>query len=238
MNDRIKQLQAALGMTQKEFAESLGFAPGALSNIYSGRTNATNNHVVAIHRAFPHVNVNWLMFGEGEMYDAPHSSPNDMSMSQDGSPASPDGSQISPNGMQLFPDGSQSSPSGVQIPRDGSQTVRDGSQTVRGGSQAPGEGMSNGQVRNDSGYFNDDLFGSSVEGAFASMTRKPQSQRNERGAQGRGQRASNVDARQSSNADYNEPYEDAKKLDIHKRKIKEIRIFFDDGTYETFVPSK
>ena len=29
----------------------------------------------------------------------------------------------------------------------------------------------------------------------------------------------------------------AKNLDNHVRKIKEIRVFFDDGTYESFVPS-
>jgi hypothetical protein len=29
----------------------------------------------------------------------------------------------------------------------------------------------------------------------------------------------------------------AKNFDILKRNIKEIRVFFDDGTYESFVPS-
>jgi hypothetical protein len=29
----------------------------------------------------------------------------------------------------------------------------------------------------------------------------------------------------------------AKNFDISERKIKEIRVFFDDGTYESFVPS-
>ena len=70
MNDRIKQIQLALNMSQKDFAEAIGIAPGALSNIYSNRTNATSNHVNGIHKAFPQININWLMFGEGDMYVA------------------------------------------------------------------------------------------------------------------------------------------------------------------------
>lgn len=46
-------------------------SPASLSSIFNGRTNPTNNHVQAIHRAFPVVNVSWLMFGEGDMFVPP-----------------------------------------------------------------------------------------------------------------------------------------------------------------------
>ena len=55
------------GLSQQEFAARLEISPASLSSIFTGRTNPTNNHVQAIHRAFPNINVNWLMFGEGEM---------------------------------------------------------------------------------------------------------------------------------------------------------------------------
>lgn len=57
-----------LGLTQKEFAAKLCVAEGTLSSIFNGRTKPTSNMVTAIHTFFPEVSVNWLMFGEGEMY--------------------------------------------------------------------------------------------------------------------------------------------------------------------------
>ncbi len=55
-------------MTQQDFARAIDVSPASLSNIFNGKTNPTNNHVSAIHRCFPDINVNWLMFGEGDMY--------------------------------------------------------------------------------------------------------------------------------------------------------------------------
>lgn len=69
MKDRIYQLMQHTGLKQAEFAERLGMSAGSVSNIFTGRTNPTNNHVQAIHRAFPQVNINWLLFGEGEMME-------------------------------------------------------------------------------------------------------------------------------------------------------------------------
>ena len=60
----------SLGLSQQDFAQKLGISPASLSNIFNGRSKPTNNHVQAIHRAFPKINTNWLMFGEGVMLDA------------------------------------------------------------------------------------------------------------------------------------------------------------------------
>lgn len=57
-------------MSQQEFAKAIEVSPASLSNIFNGRTNPTNNHVSAIHHHFPDININWLMFGEGNMYVA------------------------------------------------------------------------------------------------------------------------------------------------------------------------
>lgn len=68
MKERILQIMKRENMTQQDFAKAIEVSPASLSNIFNGKTNPTNNHVSAIHRRFPDINVNWLMFGEGDMY--------------------------------------------------------------------------------------------------------------------------------------------------------------------------
>ncbi len=68
IKDRIKELMNSQRMSQQDFAAKLGITPGSLSGILNERTKPTNNHTQAIHRAFPNVNISWLLFGEGEMY--------------------------------------------------------------------------------------------------------------------------------------------------------------------------
>lgn len=58
MEDRIRQLMEASGLSQKDYAAKLEISPGSLSSIFNGRTRATNNFTKAIHRAFPTVNIN------------------------------------------------------------------------------------------------------------------------------------------------------------------------------------
>ena len=67
MQDRIRQIMDHYGLSQQNFAAQLGVAPATISSIFTGRTNPTNKHVQAIHKAFPEIDTNWLMFGEGEM---------------------------------------------------------------------------------------------------------------------------------------------------------------------------
>ena len=83
MKDRIYQLMKYQGMSQKEFASTLCIAEGTLSGIFTGRTRPTNNIVNAIHECFPHISINWLMFGEGEMLlDGASSQPSDPASGQ------------------------------------------------------------------------------------------------------------------------------------------------------------
>lgn len=67
MKDRIRMIMESQQMSQQEFAKKLGISAASLSSIFTGRTNPTNNHVRAIHRAFPAINIEWLMFGDGTM---------------------------------------------------------------------------------------------------------------------------------------------------------------------------
>ena len=74
MEERIRLIMESQGMNQQMFSDTTGIAPASLSNIFNGRTRATNNHTNALHRAFPNLNINWLLFGEGEMFGRPVSS--------------------------------------------------------------------------------------------------------------------------------------------------------------------
>lgn len=113
MEERIRQVMDFLGLSQQDFAQKLGISPASLSNIFNGRSKPTNNHVQAIHRAFPKINTNWLMFGEGVMLDDGVSGsqnpdmPNPSSSSNSGFPANSsvegnDGLKKGMEGMELF----------------------------------------------------------------------------------------------------------------------------------------
>ncbi len=68
MKDRIRQLMEEVEMNQKDFSVVTGISQSTLSSIFSGRTSATLNHALALHSNFPTVRMEWLLFGEGNMY--------------------------------------------------------------------------------------------------------------------------------------------------------------------------
>jgi len=68
MKDRIRQLMIDQHMTQQSFADMLGISPASLSGIFTGRTNPTLNHVDAIRKKFPNINLDWLLYGQGSMF--------------------------------------------------------------------------------------------------------------------------------------------------------------------------
>lgn len=69
MKDRILQIMRSKNMSQNEFASAIKMSPASLSSIINGHNNPTTKYVFAIHDRFPEININWLMFGEGEMME-------------------------------------------------------------------------------------------------------------------------------------------------------------------------
>lgn len=67
MKERIIQIMQKAGLNKSEFAEKIGVAVSLLSHIISGRNNPSLNVVMGIHKAYPGININWLLYGEGEM---------------------------------------------------------------------------------------------------------------------------------------------------------------------------
>lgn len=163
MKDRIRQLMEDQNLSQQEFAQRLNLSAASLSSIFTGRTNPTNKHVLAIHHAFPEVNVNWLLFGEGDKFNNPSAS---------------------------------SIPSNQEVVIE---PILDG-----------GTKIDPSKVESEASFFSQPV--SSPQQLHAPATSKPElSFRNTH-------TMNNIDKQQ--------------------REIKEIRVFFDDGTYEIFVPAK
>ena len=70
MNERIKELRKALGLTLEKFGERLGVSRAALSNIENGNRSVTDQMFKSICREFS-VNEEWLRDGTGEMFLLP-----------------------------------------------------------------------------------------------------------------------------------------------------------------------
>lgn len=55
-------------MTQQTFSQLLGISSASLSSIFNDRTKPTLNHVDAIKKRFPSINLDWLLYGTGTMF--------------------------------------------------------------------------------------------------------------------------------------------------------------------------
>lgn len=67
MEERIKELRKALGLTQQKFADSLGVKRNTIAQYESGRNAPIDAVLSLICREFG-VNETWLRTGEGEMF--------------------------------------------------------------------------------------------------------------------------------------------------------------------------
>lgn len=69
INERVTKIRKTLKMTQTEFAKQLGIRQTALSMIELGNNTLTRQNTKLICMSF-NVNENWLMDGNGEMFNA------------------------------------------------------------------------------------------------------------------------------------------------------------------------
>lgn len=183
MENRIRTIMELERMSQQEFAQKLGLSPATLSNIFKGKTRPTNNHVQAIHRAFPNINISWLLFGEGDMY-------------------------VDGSGSKKGEGESSDTVDGMGLP-----SVEDDSYA---GVNSVGAAVTH--LSNSGNLFSsiqgENTMGASSESVI-SKRRNP---------------AQISEINMSSN--------NVKIIDNRPRRIKEIRVFYDDGTYESFVPAR
>lgn len=66
--ERVQEIRKSLKLTLEKFGEKLGVTKVAISNIEKGNRNLTEQMAVSICREY-NVNYDYLMNGEGEMFD-------------------------------------------------------------------------------------------------------------------------------------------------------------------------
>ena len=150
-------------MTQQVFADFIGTPPATLSGIFNDRTRPTINIVESIRKKFPDISLDWLMFGQGDMYKTPPTKEPDL-FSQSEAPQMPVSSP------------SQPAPS---VPTPSAQSPRT---------------------------------------AFSSPAAPV-----------------NIDSVRTTLKETIQ--EEMKNIDKHKRHVLEIRVYYDDGSYESFLPA-
>ncbi|MDD6552514.1 MAG: helix-turn-helix transcriptional regulator [Prevotellaceae bacterium] len=166
MKERIRQLMESQHMNNTLFANATGINPATLTNIFKGRTNPTLNHVEAIKKRFPNINIDWLMFGQGPMFlEEP------------------------------------SAATSADAPQGDDQQGGSGAATASSSPSAAGGAM-----------------GTAAEAAVPSPAVAA--------------------VRQEEKLNRNLEKLLVKNIDKPQRRIAEIRIFYDDNTWETFVPKK
>jgi transcriptional regulator with XRE-family HTH domain len=69
MLDRIKHLIEFKKLTATQFSEEIGIQRSSLSHVLSGRNKPSLDFMLKIKDRFPEVSLNWLLLGEGEMYE-------------------------------------------------------------------------------------------------------------------------------------------------------------------------
>lgn len=181
-------------MSQKDFAQKCGISDATLSQVFSGKTGATQKTVQKVLSAFPSVSLAWLMYGQGRMYE---------NGAADFLPSQQEGANLR---EQFSSDKSFSQDAG--IPMHVSSDL--GSFLPEFAKEEPAAVSS----------------GSGPEQSFSS-SRSPSSDC-----------GTPIRSRNSSSGlpSPGRQMETVKFFDKPERRIKEIRIFFDDGTYEIFVP--
>lgn len=73
MENRIKQFLAAENITQATFAEMIDVTRSNVSHILSGRNKPGFDFIQNTSKAFPNLNLDWLIMGKGRMYKSSNS---------------------------------------------------------------------------------------------------------------------------------------------------------------------
>ena len=67
IKDRINLVMEKENMKPGAFAETIGVQQSTLSHILNGRNNPSLDVIMKVHQKFPYLNIEWLLYGKGEM---------------------------------------------------------------------------------------------------------------------------------------------------------------------------
>jgi transcriptional regulator with XRE-family HTH domain len=66
--ERLKVVAQALGLKQHNIYKDMGTSSARVSNVFNGVNNPSYDFLQNFLSAYPNVNANWLLKGEGEMF--------------------------------------------------------------------------------------------------------------------------------------------------------------------------
>lgn len=249
MYTRIKQVLDYSGLNQQEFSDRIAISPATLSNILKGKTAKYNvDLLMSIRSSFPAINFEWLLTGEGPMLNSDvSSSPSVVSG------AEPSSVQNDPFQDGLFA-GMMPTPAALDEPYSSAQGGSSAPQSVPSGglspqADLPSGGASMGVPRSGQGY-------PTANGAAEGIRNNTETYPSPHSPHGtspypssrvpasaapgnrNGGRAANrqVSYLSEGYSPVTPPEMALKYSDNYRRSIKEIRVFFDDDTFEVFVP--
>ncbi len=69
MKERLYLIMRENNLTASAFADAIGVQRSSISHIVSGRNKPSYDFIERILKRFPEINANWLIRGEGDMYN-------------------------------------------------------------------------------------------------------------------------------------------------------------------------
>lgn len=68
MKDRLERFLESESLTKAQFADTIKMARAGISHIMAGRNNPSYEFIINTMKAFPSLNIEWLLCGKGSMY--------------------------------------------------------------------------------------------------------------------------------------------------------------------------
>ena len=206
--ERVIEIIRVMGMNNIQFSQKNGISPASLSHITSGRSNPTLTILRNIVESFPELNPEWVLLGRGDMFLSASTTDN------------------AQNNVANNSDDAPNSPSGGNLSQEnGLFTNEDFAPSFDfGGSNTPSETTRQGTTRQAVSGRSEQRYGNEGYGVKSSNTTRSASHQ---GMNSNG----NYDVSDIVRATMSQ-------LQRPSRKIKEVHIFFDDGTYEIFGPTR
>ncbi len=75
ISKRIKHLMENEDLTAGAFADKIGVQQSTVSHTLTGRNNPSLDFIMKVHQAFNYINLDWLLYGSGEMITQQEKSP-------------------------------------------------------------------------------------------------------------------------------------------------------------------
>ena len=120
MQNRILQLLTAENISQTEFARKIGVSGPNVTHIITGRNKPSYDFILRIASAYPTLNLEWLLFGQGKMYKEKEPAP--LSITARESPQ--DGALHSHDENIAFPEGETTLPCEDKLPENQRKAIR------------------------------------------------------------------------------------------------------------------